>query len=233
MVNMRPSWSLDGQSVIFISDRGKNRDVWIKRADGTRDAGILLDYPAVIDEAFYSPNGEWLVHRRGKEDGQRDILAIRVDVDSVPTPLVTSTFDEVAPALSDDGRWLAYVSDRAGPANVYVRPFPAANTETQVSVNGGVEPVWARNRPELYYRNGAGDMVAVEVLPGTEFVTGPEQVLFSATAYRRDFYHAAYDVSADDERFVMIRISDSGSLDEELIVVENWFEELNRLVPTQ
>jgi hypothetical protein len=233
MVNMRPSWSLDGQSVIFISDRGENRDVWIKRADGTRDAEILLDYPAVIDEAFYSPNGEWLVHRRGKEDGQRDILAIRVDVDSVPTPLVTSTFDEVAPALSDDGRWLAYVSDRAGPANVYVRPFPAANTETQVSVNGGVEPVWARNRPELYYRNGAGDMVAVEVLPGTEFVTGPEQVLFSATAYRRDFYHAAYDVSADGERFVMIRISDSGSLDEELIVVENWFEELNRLVPTQ
>jgi hypothetical protein len=38
-------------------------------------------------------------------------------------------------------------------------------------------------------------------------------------------------VSADGERFVMIRISDSGSLDEELIAVENWFEELKRLVP--
>jgi len=39
-------------------------------------------------------------------------------------------------------------------------------------------------------------------------------------------------VTSDGERFVMIRNSDSGSLDEELIAVENWFEELNRLVPT-
>lgn len=230
-VNMRPSWSLDGQSVIFISDRGVNRDVWMKRADGAKDAELLLDDLVTIDEAFYSSSGEWLVYRRGKEDGQRDILATRVDGDSVATPMVTSSFDEVAPALSADGRWLAYVSNRSGQANVYVRPFPAADTETQVSVNGGVEPVWAQNRPELYYRNGAGEMVAVEVLPGIDFMTGPEQVLFSATAYRSDFYHAAYDVSADGERFVMIRISDSGSVDEGLIVVENWFEELERLVP--
>jgi hypothetical protein len=75
-------------------------------------------------------------------------------------------------------------------------------------------------------------MVAVAALPGNEFVTGSEQVLFPATAYRTDFYHAAYDVTADGKRFVMIRNSDSGSLDEELIAVENWFEELNRLVPT-
>jgi Tol biopolymer transport system component len=230
-VNMRASWSLDGQSVIFISDRGNNRDVWMKRADGTGNAEVILDDLVTVDEAFYSPNGEWLVHRRGKNEFQRDILAIRTDVDTEAIPLVASEFDEVAPALSPDGRWLAYVTDRDGQANVYVRPFPEADTETQVSVNGGVEPVWARHQPELYYRNDAGEMVVVAVLPGTEFMPGPEQLLFSATAYFSDFFHAAYDVSNDGERFVMIRISDSGSLDEELIAVENWFEELKRLVP--
>ena len=228
---MRPSWSPDGRSIIFISDRGENRDVWIKRADGTKEAEVLLDDPEVIDEAFYSASGEWLVHRRGKTLGARDIYAIPANSDAGAIPLVTSDFDEVAPALSSDGRWLAYVSDRAGQANVYVRPFPDADTETQVSANGGTQPVWARNRSELFYINGAGEMVSVEVLPGTDVRTGAEQVLFLATAYRDDFFHAAYDVTADGQRFVMIRNSDSGSFDEELIVVENWYEELERLAP--
>jgi Tol biopolymer transport system component len=144
-VNMRPSWSPDGRSVIFISDRGDNRDVWTKRADGTRDAEILLNNAVTIDEAFYSSSGEWIVHRRGMEDGERDIFAIRSGIDTVAKPLLVSKFDEVAPALSPDGRFLAYVSNREGQANVYIRPFPNADTETPVSVNGGREPVWARN----------------------------------------------------------------------------------------
>jgi Tol biopolymer transport system component len=230
-VNHRPSWSPEGQAVVFISDRGDNRDAWVQRFDGATQAEVLLDDQAVIDEAFYSSSGEWLVYRRGMEDGDRDIFAIRPQRDPEPSALATSNFDEVAPALSADSRWLAYVSRRGRESNVYVRPFPEADRETLVSVNGGTEPVWSRSRPELYYRNGAGEMVVVPVLPGTEFETGPQQVLFSTDAYRRDFYHAAFDVTADGQRFVMIRASDSGSLEEELIVVENWFEELRRLSP--
>ena len=231
-VNMRPSWSPDGQSVLFISDRGENRDAWMKRSDGAVEAEVLLDDAQVIDEVFYSSSGEWLVFRRGKEDGNRNIFAIRPNLDTVPTTVVASRFDELAPSLSADSRWLAYVSNRGGRANVYVRPFPEADTETLVSVNGGVEPVWSHTRPELYYRNGAGEVVVVPVLPGLEFVTGPQDVLFSANEFRSDFHHAAYDVTADGQRFVMIRASKSGTLDEELIVVDNWFEELNRVVPT-
>jgi serine/threonine-protein kinase len=230
-VNMRASWSPDGHSVIFISDRGENRDVWIKPADGTRDAQVLLDDAAIVDEALFSPDGRWLIYRRGKMDGGRDILAVSSDLRGEPVPLMTSDFDEVSPALSGDGRWLAYVSDRGGQPNVYVRPFPGADSETQVSVNGGMSPVWSRNHPELFYINGTGDMTSVTVLPGAEFQLGTEQVLFPTAAYRQDFYHAPYDVTADGQEFVMIRISDSGTLEQELVGVENWFEELKRMVP--
>jgi hypothetical protein len=72
----------------------------------------------------------------------------------------------------------------------------------------------------------------VPVLAGTGFETGPQKKLFSAIEYRRDFYHAAYDVSSDGQRFLMIRASKTGSVEEDLVVVENWFEELNRLAPT-
>jgi WD40 repeat protein len=232
-VNMRPSWSPDSQYVIFISDRGENRDVWVKRSDGASDAEVLLDDSAIIDEALYSSEGDWLVYRRGKEDGNRDIFAVRPKLDPEPTALLTSDFDEVAPALSPDSRWLAYVSNRGGKANVYVRPFPEADSETLLSINGGTEPVWSKNQSELFYRNEAGEMVAVPVLPGHEFNTGPQQVLFSAKEYKRDFYHAAYDVTADGQKFVMIRVSDNGSLAKELIVVENWFEELKHLTAEQ
>ena len=40
-----------------------------------------------------------------------------------------------------------------------------------------------------------------------------------------------YDVSPDDQRFVMFRFGEPDEGDAELILVEKWFEELKRLVP--
>jgi hypothetical protein len=118
------------------------------------------------------------------------------------------------------------VSNRSGQANVYVRPFPDADTETQVSANGGTEPVWARGGSELFYKSGQGDLVSVGVQPGAQFRVGPARPLFPVQPYRADFFHAAYDVSADGRRFVMVRESERGSIDESLVVVDNWFQEL-------
>ena len=230
-VNMRPSWTPDGRDVVFISDRGTNRDVWRKRGDGSGAAELVLDDVMPVDEAFFSRDGSWIVHRRGMQNGQRDILAVRSDGSDGARPIVASDFDEVAPALSPNGHWLAYVSNRAGQDNVYIRPFPEADAETLVSVSGGREPVWSRNGAELFYRNGTGRMIARAVLDAESLELGPEQQLFDARAYRSDFYHAAYDATADGQRFVMIRLSDSGSLDESLVVVENWFDELRGIVP--
>ena len=75
-------------------------------------------------------------------------------------PLLTSTFREADPAISPDGRWLAYTSNESGRQEVYVRPYPAGAGRWQVSDNGGGYPRWARNGRELFYRVDDGIMAA-------------------------------------------------------------------------
>ena len=71
--------------------------------------------------------------------------------------------------------------------------------------------------------------MVVEVLPGPTFVTGERRVLFSMQGYRSNPQHQQYDVTPDGQRFVMIR---NRGVEEtsELIVVENFFEELKAKV---
>jgi hypothetical protein len=125
---------------------------------------------------------------------------------------------------------LAYVSNESGQTEVYVRPFP--NTDDgkwQVSTNQGTGPVWAHSGRELFYR-GSGNLMVVDVLPGATFVTGERRVLFSTQGYRWAPTHQFYDVTLDDQRFVMIRNVGSDDDTGELIVVENFFEELKAKV---
>ena len=143
----------------------------------------------------------------------------------MPVPLLVSEFQDGAHAVSPDGRWLAYVSAESGRDEVYVRPFP--NTKDGlwlVSTDGGQQPVWAHSGRELFYTSG-GSLMAAQVLSGTTFAVGERRALFSTEGYHEAGRHPEYDVTPDDQRFLMIRDL-SGSEQTELIVVENVIEEL-------
>ena len=114
---------------------------WARPGDGTGTAELVFDFEEGIAQAFWSPDGEWLVFRTAGVagvEGGRDIFALRPDVDSVPTPLMTADFDEIYPALSPDGRWIAYASNETGRYEVYIRPFPDVESgRWQISPQGG------------------------------------------------------------------------------------------------
>ena len=157
-----------------------------------------------------------------------NMYAIRPGVDSVAVPVEVTEFQERSVSLSRDGRWLAYVSNNTGRNEVYVRPFPDWGSGlVQVSNDGGDDPVWAHNGRELFYRNGANELVAVQVSADPTFVAGQQEVLFPMDGYLIGSGHAMYDVSLDDRRFVMLR-TDVDAGDTQLILVENWFEELRQ-----
>ncbi len=200
----------------------------MRRADASAPAELLLDEERTLWEVTYSPDGEWLVYR-AQEAGAPNLYALRLGMDSVPVPLVVTEFFDSEPAVSPDGRWLAYRSSESGRSEVYVRPFPNTSSgRWLVSTDGGQSPMWAHSGRELFYRE-PNNLMSVEVLSGPTFVYGEPRALFPVVGIRSSLNHPQYDITPDDQRFVMIR-NFGGEETDELIVVENFFEELKAKV---
>jgi Tol biopolymer transport system component len=159
-----------------------------------------------------------------------------------PHEVIATSAREHSPALSPDGRWIAYVSDETGRFEVYVARFPEGDRRTPITANGGFEPLWSRGGQELFFTEGepVGRRVlrAVSVSLGETLELGEARTLFvtndpGATENVAFFGNAgtSHDVSADGTRFLMIR-RPADPPATEIVVVQNWFEELKRIVPT-
>jgi serine/threonine-protein kinase len=230
----RGIWGRDGREVTYIS--GVPFGVLYRSpADGSSDPVLVLRDHESINEATFSPDGAWLIYRTGNLDGTRDLHARRAGSDT-SVALLNSRFDENSPQLSANGRWLAYASNETGRSQVWVRPFPnVTDGRWQVSTDGGTEPVWAHSGRELFYRQVQGDTVVqmvLEVGGGDSFVPGQRRRLFALSGIGVNGVYPQYDVTPDDQRFIMIRISSlDASADRGIVVVENLFAELRAKAP--
>ena len=234
--NSRPSWTPDGQAVLFASNRGgKGVQVWRQRADGSTPAESVLAVSGQIPESHLSPDGRWLLFRRNAADG-RDLFGIRLGQDTAPVPLVVTRYNEYSMALSPDGRWLAYTSDESGRAEVYVRPFPATSTgRWQVSSGGGAFPRWAHSGRELFFESPGGDFMVAAVTPGATFVSAEPKRLFGGmgTQFVRSSSVPYWDVAHDDRHFLMMRVGAGASENNQIVAVDNWLGELRARMGTK
>lgn len=230
---MSPSWSPDGRTVFFLSDRAASvtghNDVFSTRADGSGVAELVLDAERGVIGADWSPDGEWLLYTTSLEGPtSSDIFGIQPGTDAAPVPLVTSRFPDSGPALSPDGRWLAYAS-RGG---VFVVPFPNTG-DARWPVSGGLsgQPVWSSDGTELFYvtRTAAFDSLTVyvaEVDTEAGFSVVATEVISTHAGY--SFLGGTYAVAPDDQRLLVM---EAGTREEgEIILVQNFFEELKARV---
>jgi Tol biopolymer transport system component len=227
--NSQPAWTPDGRSVTFASNAAprSTTDLWTKRADGSAQAVLQLRGKQPASAPVWSPDGKWLIYLSAMRTSESDILGLRPGIDTVPVPIVATKFDDTAPALSPDGRWLAYTSNESGRYEIYVVPFPDTRAaKWAVSTRGGTEPVWSHRGNELFYRDDSGNLVAVAVSTTPSFSPGKSTVLFPAAGYEADRTARQYAVAPDGRRFLMVRLVSVQSA-EQLVVVENWFTELN------
>jgi serine/threonine-protein kinase len=230
-----PVWTPDGRNVTFLSNRGSGWDVWTKPADGTGEAQLLVDIDERIFGAKWSPDGQSLVMQVASESGAHGIATIRPGLDSVPTPLVATSAEERLPALSPDGRWLAYQSNETGSWEVYVRPFPnVEGGRWQASVAGGRGPKWSHGGGELFFTDANDELVAVDVETASGFRAGRPRSLFAIPPDWRSWIDTGlyFDVAPGDERFIaMRRIGASDEAGPWTVLVNNFFEELKSRVP--
>jgi serine/threonine-protein kinase len=233
-INYRPAWLADGRSISFTSDARDGRSyLYRMRADGSdKPQRIFPNDTTQIDEALWSRDGRWLVYRSGVTGGVRDIFARRTEGDTARITVSAGAADEYMPALSPDGRWIAYVSVESGREEVYVRPFPeTGRARWQISVAGGANPLWSNSGRELFYVDMSDSLVAVSVSGTPDFQPGSRRALFSTRPFILLPLHRSYDVMPDDQSFVMLKRSLAGSAEaNRLTVVLNWFTEVEAKV---
>jgi hypothetical protein len=234
----RPVWTPDGRHLMYIgADPNGMNQARMLRADGSSPAPeIVLETELTVWEVAPTADGRALLRFR-TTGANADVGLVDPAADS-SIPVLSSEFDEYSIALSPDGRWLAYESNVGGRTEVYVRPFPDVGRQRiQVSTSGGVEPVWAHNGREIFFRDAAGWMNVASVDTEREFAVVARERLFDSNRFRFSSGFRAYDASRDDRRFIMLREgeaqTDAADVGAAMILVENWFAEVNRVVEGQ
>jgi Tol biopolymer transport system component len=220
-------WPGDRRIAFARAASGAKWGVVSARADG---AGELEHYgDAVIQHAWLSDishDNKWLLVGGQAQGTNSNIELLSVEDGTVRT-LLGTRFRERGATFSPDGSHIAYVSNESGRQQVYVQPFPGLDTRTQVSTDGGTEPLWSRDGSKLYFRKGNA-LWAAAVQTDPTFAAGrPGELL------RGDFTAgprgvAGYDVSPDGKRFAVFR-ANVGKGQVEVKLVFNWFEELRAL----
>jgi len=217
-----PYWSPTDREIVFASARNDSFDIYRRPVDLSRAEELLLDVDNNLRTADWTRQG--ILVLREEIAGKGMDLRVMTDIDDPGSirPLLEGPDNELAPIVSFDGRWLAFVSDYSGSDEVYVTSFPTPGGRSQVSTKGGNSPVWAPDGKTLYYFEDA-TLVAASIETAPRFrVTGRRKVVEGAFLTYR--WSRIYDIDPSGKRFVMVQTPTRGNVQ----VVTNWFAELRR-----
>jgi serine/threonine protein kinase len=229
--NQSPVWSPDGARVAFSSNRaGGVQNLYLKDSNGTGKDESLFQSGTNKLASDWSRDGKFIVFSSQDPKTESDLWVLPmtpgIPGDRIPIPLLTSEFSESMGQVSPNSRWLAYVSDETGRAEVYVRPFSPGNPtkagKWQISKEGGSQPRWRADGKELFYTAPDRKMMVAEVKAALEtFDQSASHVLFEMRFGFPNLAGFYYSPRADGQRLLMAAEPEENASDP-LTVVVNW-----------
>ena len=225
-----PTWSPDGSRIAFWSDPAGVYDLYVKPLNGLEPKLLYKDgnlkYPIE-----WSRDGKILLFDEVSPGTRRDVMALSL-ADGRVAPIVNTVNNEGYPALSPDGRWLAFQSDDSGHYEVYVQRFEglANGTKRRWQISSDARngqsgmPRWRADGRELFYITSGGGVMSVETdTQGGEFRFDSPKRLFQTRPIPKSWN--LFDVSPDGQRF-LLNLPLEWSNSSLITVMTNWTEKL-------
>ena len=237
-VDTLPVWTPDGHRLVFASQSGGSLNLRWQAVDRADTAERLTTSDNNQWPSSVSSDGTQVVFSELTPKMGHDLMRLALDGTRRVTPLLQTPFDELRGVISPDGHWLAYETNSSGQFEIWVRPFPnTGSAQYQVSRSGGTRPVWAHSGKELFFFGADGTLMRAPVDATTTMWNNkdPTKLLEPRYYTGNGNPNRSYDVSSDDQRFLMIKSAsaDPTTVPPSIIVVQHFNEVLKRLVPVK
>ncbi|HUF76037.1 MAG TPA: protein kinase [Longimicrobiales bacterium] len=225
-----PIWSPDGSEVVFTATRPETigGELYVRRADGADSARHVGGRPENPDD-FAT---QWLEDGTILFDGQGtpDIYRVSGTGERPAEAVLQADWVEMAPKVSPDGQWFAYMSNEdGGVPHLFMRRWPDLSGKTQLtSGETGISAgdnglVWAADSRTLHFLR--------ERRLWTATLTGSGPASFELRDTGVDMPGPLWDRHPDGRLLVHVTADDeSGAGDDaqtpQLVVVANWIRAL-------
>ena len=235
-------WTPDGRYIVFMTI---GAGILVTRSDGAGKPQPLIQSTHIQTPWSFTPDGKQMAYADIDSKTSFDLWTVPLESDGAalragkPQVFLQTPANERSPALSPDGRWLAYSSDESGTDQIYVRRFPDNGGQWQVSNSGGTYPMWSRQTHELFFETKDHQiMAAAYTLKGDSFVPdkprmwSERKLAWLTAGYVNGMRNV--DIAPDGKRMAALIPAEArkAQRSNQVVFLLNFLDELRRRVPT-
>ena len=163
-INLSPSWSIDGRSVLYSSFKDRNQALYLFELFSGKEVKFTPRGAGRYLSGKLSPDGQTVVATLETAGNSNLVLLDRSG--NVTRRLTETPGIEVSPSWSPDGKQIVFVSDRGGSPQIYILEL-ASGKSRRLTYNGtyNTSPEWSPSGERIVYTGRVGNRFAIFTIP--------------------------------------------------------------------